>query len=286
VIRKDFDLQGHRGARGLVPENTLPAFRRAIELGVTTLELDVVISADNEVVVSHDPWFSSKFCTKPDGTPVTADEEQSLKIYSMTYDEIARFDCGSRRHVDYPEQQLQPAVKPLLRDVIVMAEAMTVDTEREPVRYNIETKSRRGWEGDLHPAPSVFAGLLYAVLEEQHVLGRSTIQSFDGRTLRAARRMNPQWNTSLLVSRWSAKFISLNLRRLGFVPHIYSPDHRSLSARLVRSAHRRGMLVIPWTTNTDADISTAIRLGVDGIITDYPDRARGLLERFLAPGEV
>jgi hypothetical protein len=108
-----FDLQGHRGARGLLPENTLQGFEKALALGVTTLELDLAISRDGKVVVSHEPWFSSQICSRPDGTPVTEDEAQTLSLYALSYEEIARFDCGQRGHPSFPEQQPVAAAKPL-----------------------------------------------------------------------------------------------------------------------------------------------------------------------------
>lgn len=279
--RADFDVQGHRGARGLMPENTLPAFRKALELGVTTLEMDVVVSADSEVVVSHEPWFSARICSKPDGTPVTQAEERSLTLYSMSYEEIARFDCGSRTLPEFPGQRSEPAPKPLLREVIRMAESYVLERRRPPVRYNIETKSRRAWDGKLHPEPRIFTELLRSVLAESGVLGRSTIQSFDLRTLREARRLEPGWSTSLLAGRVVAPFLGLNLRRLGFIPDIYSPHYLSLSGRMIRRAHEAGMHVIPWTLNTEEAIEAAVRMGVDGLISDFPDRVLRVLEQFL-----
>jgi glycerophosphoryl diester phosphodiesterase len=270
-MRLELDIQGHRGARGLLPENTLPAFRKALELGVTTLEMDVVISADHEVVVSHEPWMSAEICTRPDGRPVSPEEEHSLRIFAMPYEEVIRFDCGMRRPKSFPGQRSVPAVKPLLRDVIEMAEHTARVTGRPPVQYSIETKSRRRWDGEFHPGPRLFTELLYSVLHRQGVVERSIVQSFDLRTLREARAMAPHWRT--------ARIPRLNIVRLGFVPYVYSPHHYALSARLVRRVHQLGMTLIPWTLNSDLDIEQAIQLGADGIITDYPDRARRVVQR-------
>jgi glycerophosphoryl diester phosphodiesterase len=280
-MRREFDIQGHRGARGLLPENTLPAFLKAIEVGVTTLEMDVVISADHEVVVSHDPWMSSEICSGPDGTPVAADEERNLRIFRMRYEEIAKFDCGLRRPEGFPEQESLPAIKPLLKDVIEMAERVAGETRRKPLEYNIETKSRPQWDNEFHPPPRLFTGLLLGVLRNHGVVSRSIVQSFDPRTLREARRMAPNWRTSLLVGKALGRFPGLSLRRLGFVPHIYSPHYAVLSPGLVRRIHRRGMSLVPWTLNSEEDIERSIALGVDGIITDFPDRARRVMERLL-----
>src|ERR1700754_3858617 len=113
-----FDKEGHRGCRGLMPENTIPAMMKALELGVTTLEMDAVITADNQVVLSHEPFFNHEITTKPDGKLVTAQEEKSLNIYKMTYAQTQQYDVGLRPHPRFPQQQKLKATKPLLKEVI------------------------------------------------------------------------------------------------------------------------------------------------------------------------
>ncbi len=243
--------------------------------------MDVVVTADSELVVSHEPWMSSRICRHPGGAEVTEGDEASLIIYKMTYREVAEYDCGSRRVPGFPDQRLEPASKPLLRDVIAMAETTAPELGMGLVRYNVETKSRPSWDGRYHPEPRVFTGLLHSALRDAGVLDRSTIQSFDVRTLQEACRIDSAWRTSLLVGRIAAPFVALNVRRLGFVPSIYSPHHRAVNARRVLRAHRRGMSVIPWTANSEEELSRLVELGVDGVITDYPDRAKRVLERFL-----
>lgn len=266
-----FDLQGHRGARGLLPENTIPAFRRALELGVTTLEMDVVITQDGEVVVSHEPWMSSVICMQPSGEPIPEDEEQAFNIYRMPYSEVAQFDCGSRPHPRFPEQENRDVSKPLLRDVIRMAEAYVEEHDRAPVYYNIETKSRPSWEGTFHPAPDTFAQRLYDVLAETGILNRAVVQSFDPRTLRATRAIDPEVRLALLVEGSMSKGLEADLEALGFIPAIYSPDYELVDAELIAAAHAKGMQVIPWTVNTADEMRALIELGVDGLITDYPN---------------
>jgi glycerophosphoryl diester phosphodiesterase len=279
-----FDLQGHRGARGLRPENTLPAFRRALELGVTTLELDVVISADSQVVVSHEPWMSATICTKPDGTPVAEDEARSLNLFAMTARETQRYDCGQRTHPRFPEQEAVPAAKPLLRDVLVMAERFAEETGRAPVFYNVETKSRPSWDGTYHPAPDAFARRVLGVLAGEGVAARSTLQSFDVRTLQAARAQAqageaPPVRLALLVAAALDGGLASNLDALGFTPAVYSPEHTLVDAALVEAAHGRQMQLVPWTVNDPARMERLIELGVDGLITDYPDRATRVLAK-------
>ena len=273
-----FDLQGHRGARGLAPENTLPAFRRALEIGVATLELDVVISRDGRVVVSHEPWMSSTICQTPSGEPIAESAEREHKIYQMDYDTVAQYDCGSRAHPRFPEQQLQAAPKPLLRDVIEMAEAYVDAQDRAPVFYNVETKIRPAWEGELTPPPEPFARAVVAVLRKTGVAPRATIQSFDPRTLEVVHRLDPAMRIALLIGQDTNQGLRQNLKRLSFQPDIYSPAHTLVDADLIGAARQIGeteknLLVIPWTVNEKEDMRRLIDLGVDGLITDYPNRA-------------
>jgi glycerophosphoryl diester phosphodiesterase len=269
--RRSYDLQGHRGARGLLPENALPGFRRALELGVTTLELDLGISRDALVIVSHEPWFSSSICLMPDGQPVLAGEEQSHNIYELTYAEIARYDCGSRGNPAFPEQVAMPATKPLLDSVIVHAEAYAALHGLPSVLYNMEIKSWPDRDGVFHPAPGPFARLVYDVIEAHGVTERTFIQSFDPRALEAMRTVDPTVRLVLLVD--NNLGLETNLGGLTFTPAVYSPHHRLVDAELVEAVHRRGMKLIPWTVNDPGAMQRLVALGVDGIITDYPDRA-------------
>ncbi len=273
------DIQGHRGARGLLPENTIRGFIRALELGVTTLEMDVVISSDEQVIVSHEPWFCATYCSHPDGRPVSSREERSLRLFEMTSEEIQAYDCGRRAHPRFPRQETMEAVKPLLHEVIRAAETYRIEQGVDGFQYSIETKSAPRGDGKLHPGPETFTRLLHNVLKEEAVLDRSIIQSFDVRTLQVARRIDPDWRTSLLISRRTGGSPAANVDRLGFTPTIYSPDHRLVNQELIRATHSDEMLVIPWTINDPARMHHLVDLGVDGIITDYPDIAVAELKK-------
>ena len=273
-----FDLQGHRGARGLLPENTIPAFIKALELGVTTLEMDVVISKDRKVVVSHEPWFSGHVCTQPSGRPIPLAEEKSYRIFEMTYKEVTQFDCGVRGNPRFPLQKAMPATKPLLSEVIDAAEKYIKAHNLPPVFYNIETKSRPIFDGTFHPEPQEFTELLYEVIRSKGISARATIQSFDPRTLQVARQLDPNLCLALLIGNDSGRTdLDEHIAELGFIPSIYSPDYRLVDARLISQAHAKGMRVIPWTINTYDEMVRLKKLGVDGIITDYPDIGLQLL---------
>ena len=271
------DLQGHRGARGLVPENTIPAFQRALDLGVTTLEMDVAINAEGHVVLSHEPWISAKICTHPDGHNVSPDEEKRLRIYSMSDEEVAGFDCGSRGHPDFPRQRAMPVAKPLLSDVLQAVATHTSASGRTPVRFNIEIKSRPEGDRVFHPEVREYVNVLYQVLQQYDILERTTVQSFDPRALEAMHSLDPQVSIAWLIS--NEQGFTQNLAQLSFVPDIYSPDYKLVDEELIRAAHALNIQVIPWTVN-DADTMWKLRdWGIDGLITDYPDLAVEVLSQ-------
>jgi glycerophosphoryl diester phosphodiesterase len=274
--KKPLDIQGHRGARGLYPENTIPAFVYAAELGVTTLELDVAVSADGKLVVSHEPWMSDRICSKPDGTPVTEEEEMRLNLYKMTYDEIKKYDCGSRGNTIFPQQKKMSASKPLLSEVIDTIEKLTKQKKLKPLHYNIETKSMPVGDTVYHPVPSEFAKLLFKEIKKHDIEKRVIVQSFDVRTLKEMDKLNRHLKLALLVE--EGNFMS-HLTLLGFDPFIYSPNYRLVNESLIKQAHDRGILVIPWTVNDTTKMKKLIDLGVDGIITDYPDIALQFIRR-------
>ena len=265
-----FDIQGHRGARGLWPENTTDGFVRTSDfLWVHTLEMDVVVAADSTVVVSHEPWMAEQICSDVTGRAITNGKIHN--IYRMTYSAVARYDCGSRRHPDFPHQMAAKAAKARLEDVIRMVEAHTRDKPRSPLRYNIEIKSRPDWDNNYTPDVDVFVQLVHRVVAEAGVENRVTIQSFDRRALLAARRSSNDWQVALLVIRVEA--LPETILGLGFTPDVLSPAYQHVTESLVNTAHALGMRVIPWTVNATSEMLRLKAVGVDGVITDYPDRA-------------
>jgi glycerophosphoryl diester phosphodiesterase len=162
---------------------------------------------------------------------------------------------------------------PLLAEVIDSAEAYARLKCRPAPRYNLETKTTPAGDGQLHPAPEEFVRLLLAVVQAKSIAVRTTIQSFDPRTLEVVHRLAPTLQTALLVENQDG--LGTNLRRLSFRPTIYSPQYQLVTAALVQACHRRGMHIIPWTVNTAAEAATLRQLQVDGLITDYPDIVRG-----------
>lgn len=265
----EFEVQGHRGARGLFPENSIEGFLAALDLQVNTLELDVVISKDSQVVVSHEPWIDQLICWDIEDRPVP--EGKGLNIYTMSYSEVSNYNCGSQPHPDFPQQAKFPTFKPLLSEVIEEAEKFTAEHELPPVQYNIEVKSTLDGDGVFHPAPKEFVALVLAEVANGGIAERTTIQSFDVRALQEVKAADPSMPVALLLSESTG--FEKDLEHLGFVPEIYSPYFRLVNQQLVKNCHTNGIRLIPWTVNEEEDMLELLELGVDGLITDYPDVA-------------
>lgn len=270
AIAPDFDLQGHRGCRGLLPENSIPAFRRALELGVNTLELDLVISRDSQVVVSHEPWLSSEICLDLEGKPIAEDSHAEYNLFQMTLDEIQAYDCGSHPHERFPDQQNMPVYKPTLQQVVDSSDAYARQLGRELPFYNVEIKRVPERDGIYHPEAGAFVLLVLNAIEEAGITDRCTVQSFDVESLQLTSQYQPALPLVLLVENEDSP--EANLEKLGFVPHAYSPYFELVDEDLVNFCDAQGMKLIPWTVNDSADIHHMIEMGTDGIITDFPDR--------------
>lgn len=271
-----FDLQGHRGCRGLMPENTVSGFLHALSLGVQTLELDVVISQDDQVVVSHEPWLNAEICLGADGQQLTPAEGRAFNLRLMEYAEIKLHDCGALGHPRFPLQKAMPACKPLLAEVIQAADAWCAAVRRPLPRYNIELKLESGsspWE--FNPPHPDFALLVVEVVELLGALPRCNLQSFDLEMLRVLHHRHPLVRLALLDE--TGKGLPLLLEEIGFVPHTYSPLFHLLDDEVVRSAHALSMKVVPWTVNAPDDMLRMLNLGVDGLITDRPDLFLGIV---------
>jgi glycerophosphoryl diester phosphodiesterase len=265
------DWQGHRGARGLAPENTIPAFLKALEFpSISTLELDVVVSKDQQLVVSHEPWFSHQICKGADGQSIPEEEERSFAIYHLNLDAIQTFDCGSLGNPRFPEQEALFAVKPSLGQVAEAVRQYCKTNQRPLPRYNIELKAEPAWDNVLTPPPAEFVRLALQQITQAGIREQSCIQSFDLRILREVKRQQPDMTLALLIE--NKLGVEKNLEALGFIPDIYSPYYPLITPTTTDSIHQKGMKLIPWTVNETATMQRLLGLGVDGIITDYPNR--------------
>jgi glycerophosphoryl diester phosphodiesterase len=266
-----FDIQGHRGCRGLMPENTIPAMIKALDLGVTTLEMDVVITKDKKVVLSHDQWFAQEITTKPDGTYMGEREERKFNIYWMTYEDVKTFDVGMKPHPRFPQQAKLKVVKPLLSDLIDSVKQYMMTSKRKFPYYNIETKSNPEFDGVFQPKPDEFVELLMGVIKEKGIEDHVIIQSFDFRTLQYLHQHYPAIKTAMLIEDFDKRSPEDQLNALGFTPTIYSPDYSLVNKDLLKKCHQQNIKVIPWTVNDKETGEKLKAMGVDGIITDYPN---------------
>lgn len=297
--QQKIDVQAHRGGMALMPENTIASMLNGVKVGVKTLELDVVISADGKVVVSHDAYMSSDFMRKADGSDISKEEEKGLSLYKMTYDSISHFDAGSKPHPRFPAQVKMKTYKPLLSDLIDSVETYVKSNKLRPVFYNIETKISPAGDGIYNPGPDVFVKTMMDVINKKSIKNRVTIQSFDVRTLQILHKTEPTIKLSLLafgkgdvLSKLKTQGLSADdekklkssplfngkggleddLSKLGFMPDIYSPYYTSVDAAMVAKAHAMKIKVLPWTVDEEKDMTALAALGADGIITNSPDK--------------
>lgn len=265
------DEQAHRGGRGLMPENTIPAMLDAIDRDVTTLELDLQITKDNKVIVSHDAYFNDKITTTPEGKFLTKDESRASILYTMTYEQISKYDVGLKHHPDFPQQKKIAATKPLLSDLIKASEVHAKE-KGKVMFYNIEIKSStKKEEAKQHPPVAEFVDLALSVIKDGGILDRTIIQSFDTRALQEIHKKYPNVMTSYLVDEKVKGSLDEQIETLGFTPHTYSPYYKMVSEDLIKECHSKNIKVVPWTINDLETMKVQYKWGVDGIITDYPN---------------
>jgi glycerophosphoryl diester phosphodiesterase len=268
--QQKLDVQGHRGGRGLMPENSIEAMLHAVDIGVKTLEMDCVISKDNQVVVSHDTYMSADFMLKPDGSAINKSEEKALLIYTMPYDSVKLYDGGTKPYPQFPEQKRMKTCKPLLADLIDSVEHHIKTNHLKPVYYNIEIKSTSAGDAVEHPAPDAFVKLVMSVLSKKKITQRVTIQSFDTRPLQELHKKYPKQVLSYLTANKDS--FADNIKKLGFTPQIISPYYLLIDSNFVEQAHQANVQVLPWTVNEPEAMKKMADLKVDGMISDFPDR--------------
>lgn len=281
-----YDREGHRGARGLAPENTLDAFARALDLGVDTLEMDVMLTADDVLVVHHDEHLNPDITRDASGAWLasTGPALRTLTLAELETYDVGRIRPGTAYAARFPAQRGRDGVRiPTLEQVIALGEQRS----GHRVHYNIEIKTTPGKPDDTAP-PEHVADVLVAAIRRRDIAGRVTIQSFDFRGLHRVAAIAPELPRSCLteaktvgtgVSPWTGLDVAAfggSVPRLVAAAgcQVWSPDEHTLSANLVREAHRLGLRVLPWTVDEPDAIARVVRWGVDGVISDFPDRLR------------
>ncbi len=253
-------IQGHRGCRGLLPENTIPSFIKAIELGCNYIELDITVTGDNQILVSHEPFPNAEFCSHPS---IELSKNHEFNFYQMSYKEIKQFDCGSKTHPRFPKQLNTQAHKPLLKDLVI-----EMDKHSKNIIYNIELKGKVETDNLCHPPPKKYAELLINEIFEIGIAGRCIIQSFDTRPLSIIHQLYPEIKLGYIVE---YNDFRSNMSLVNFMPDFYVAHYSLVHERLVRQVRNAGMQLSVWTVNSEEQIERMLNLNVDSIITDYPN---------------
>jgi glycerophosphoryl diester phosphodiesterase len=265
-----FMKEGHRGTRGLMPENTIPAMKKGLEVGARFIEVDVYTSKDGKVIISHDYAVNADHTLDPQGKEMTKTEAAKFIFHQMNYEDIRKFDVGSMPYKPYPRQQRMKVSIPLLSDLIDSVEAFTKSRSMPGAIYNIELKNDPTYDGKLNATPSELVEATMKVVKSKNIGNRFYIQSFDFRPLQYVHKTYPKVTTGFLTNDTKSNF-EANIEKLGFVPDVYSPVFTLVTPELISKTHAKNSKLVPWTVNTKEDMQRMISLGVDGIITDYPD---------------
>ncbi len=278
---KKIEIHGHRGCRGYFPENTLSSFIHAVNLNLDAIELDVVISKDLQVVVSHEPFMHRKKCLWPNLIPISKEQEQLLYLFQLNYEEIKKFDCGLLAHANYPLVKLGPAYKPLLTAVITAVEKECREKKRTPIKYNIELKSEPHLIGYAQPGYEQYINLVLDTVKKFNIENRLIIQSFDKEILRTIRKLDTKIVLSLLIE--DSVDPLQHIEQLGFIPDILASDYIYLNAENIKRLQKQNVKVFAFTVNQISAIENQINMGVDAIISDYPDIIARCLSTYKYP---
>ncbi len=262
VMKKKVLVQGHRGARGVLPENTMEAFSYALQVGSDFIELDVGVTKDDVVVVSHDPVLNNEICLDPKGNRIRS----NILIRETLFAELQKYDCGTLKNARFPKQKPVPGAKiPSLEEVFAWINSLEAPAAKR-VQFNIETKSVPS-HPELTPSPKKFAKLLYSLIKKYNLENRVIVQSFDHRTLVEMRKLSKKIRMSAL---FGGNLLSYSKIAKGLGAVYVSPNLHWVTKPIVEDIHKAGLKVSPWTANTVEDWTRLVSIGVDSIITDYP----------------
>jgi glycerophosphoryl diester phosphodiesterase len=262
MLSQEVQYFGHRGCRGLYPENTVEGFKKAINLGVDGIELDVVVNKDKQLVISHEGYMSSTICLDSLGNKI--DNEKQHNLYKMAQSEIEKYDCGTLAHPKFTEQRNVTEKKPLLRDFF-----RQTDLSKTVILFEI--KSEKGDEGIFQPSVEEYVEIILRELNDFQWKKNIIFMSFDARILNEINRQTQEYRMvylTYLPFRSVKKF----LKDIDFKPHALGMFFPTIKKRKVKKAQRMGIRIFAWTVNDASKSQKLVKMGVTGIITDYPDR--------------
>jgi glycerophosphoryl diester phosphodiesterase len=264
-----FYKEGHRGTRGLMPENTIPAMKKGVEVGANCIEVDVYLTKDGKVLIAHDPFVNVNHSLYADGSEIAKADAKKYIWHQMNYEDIKKFDVGSKPFANWPQQQKIKVSMPLLGELIDSVEAfVTANNLPKPI-YNIELKTSPKYDSlKYNASPADVVKAVLADVKPRNIGNRFYIQSFDVRPLQYVHKNHPEIVIGYLTS---GRNLDSNLKSLGFLPHIYSPEYTLVTKAMADFCHSKSVKLVPWTVNDKEKMKSLIADGVDGIITDYPN---------------
>ena len=251
---------GHRGCRGILPENSIIGFQKAIELGADGIEFDVVVNKDKQIVISHAPYMEQKYCLLPDGRKIKREKE--FNLFQMTQMEIEKFDCGSKFHSNFPKQKKLKTHKPLLQEIF-----NKVDLSEVMILFEI--KSEKRYYGKYQPHPIEYIDIILEEISNYPLRNNIVFMSFDANIINELHNRAPQYRLVYLTYTpfKSVKSCIKDLTNLPYAIGMYKP---TISKKEIKKAHELGIAVFAWTVNSHKDFEQLKRYEIDGIITDYP----------------
>ncbi|MCB9189845.1 MAG: hypothetical protein H6599_11270 [Flavobacteriales bacterium] len=257
---------GHRGCRGLYPENTLEAFEHAIDLGVDGIEWDVIVSKDKKLIISHEPFLDASYCFNKEGKEISASEGKKVNFYELTAEEIQQFDCGSKVNSKFPDQLMIKTYKPTVQEAF---EKLNL----KDVTILFEIKSERSDYSIYQPEPKEYAKLIAAEIEDFEFKANIIFMCFDGNLLDELHQILPDYRYVYLTYK---PFTSVKtfLKQISFTPYALGMYHPTIRKRDVKLLGNQGIKTFAWTVNKPEHSNKLMRYGVSGIITDYPDSVK------------
>jgi len=255
-------IYGHRGCRGVLPENSIEGFQKAIELGVDGIEFDVVVNKDSQIVISHEPYIDKRYCLMPDGSKIK--NEKAFNLFQMTQLEVEQFDCGTKFHSKFPEQKKIKTHKPLLQEVF-----SKIDFKGITILFEIKSEKRH--YGMFQPHPEEYVDIILKEIENFQYKENIIFMSFDANIINEIHKKAPEYKSVYLTY---SPFTSIksSLKDLDFKPYAFGRYNPTISKREIIKAHELGIKTFAWTINSPKDFVKLKNYGIDGIITDYPER--------------